>query len=203
MELDWIWKSVLIVLVGTALLRISGRKAISQMTVAQTVMMISIGTLLVQPVGDDNIWIAFGIGVFFVLGLIILEYLQVKFNFLENLISGQAIPVIENGKIIEKNLKKLRLPVDKLEMRLRQHKITKISDVKYATIEANGSLGFELKEEAQAVTKKDLQELIQMFQAQFPQPQGVELPTQNMGSEDIFEEVITKKHKGKVPPHLN
>ena len=46
MDLDWIWKAVLIVLSGTLLLRIAGRKSISQMTLAQTVIMIGIGSLL-------------------------------------------------------------------------------------------------------------------------------------------------------------
>lgn len=31
MELDWIWKSILIFFVGTFILRIGGRKSISQM----------------------------------------------------------------------------------------------------------------------------------------------------------------------------
>ncbi|KAA2297616.1 DUF421 domain-containing protein, partial [Clostridioides difficile] len=43
MRMDWIWKSVLLVLIGMILLRIAGRKSISQMSVATTVIMISIG----------------------------------------------------------------------------------------------------------------------------------------------------------------
>jgi uncharacterized membrane protein YcaP (DUF421 family) len=97
MEYDWTWKAILIVIIGTILLRVAGRKSISQMTVAQTVMMISIGTLLVQPVGDKHVWVAFGIGAIFVLSLLVVEYIQMKFNVLEGLISGNAVPIIENG----------------------------------------------------------------------------------------------------------
>jgi uncharacterized membrane protein YcaP (DUF421 family) len=45
-----IWKTILIFIVGTALLRLGGRKSISQMTVPQVVVMIGLGTLLIQPV---------------------------------------------------------------------------------------------------------------------------------------------------------
>ncbi|WP_392396620.1 MULTISPECIES: DUF421 domain-containing protein [Paenibacillus] len=46
MELDWIWKSVILALAGMVLLRIAGRKSISQMTAATIVNMISIGTMI-------------------------------------------------------------------------------------------------------------------------------------------------------------
>ncbi|SER21889.1 hypothetical protein [Piscibacillus halophilus] len=62
MSLDLLWKAVLIVLVGTMLLRIAGRKTISQMTLAETVIMIAIGSLLIQPVSGNNLGVTFIIG---------------------------------------------------------------------------------------------------------------------------------------------
>jgi uncharacterized membrane protein YcaP (DUF421 family) len=50
MDLSFIWKPFLLIISGILLLRISGRKSISQMTLAQTVVMISIGTIIVQPI---------------------------------------------------------------------------------------------------------------------------------------------------------
>lgn len=61
MDLNLIWQTFLIYLVGTILLRIGGRKTISQMTIPQTVMMIAIGTLLIQPVAGRGLWTTFGI----------------------------------------------------------------------------------------------------------------------------------------------
>ena len=56
MNIDLIWKAVLIIVAGIILLHISGRKSISQMTVGQTVLMIAVGTLLIQPVASKNLW---------------------------------------------------------------------------------------------------------------------------------------------------
>src|SRR5699024_3390359 len=133
--MDWnlIWKAILIVLVGTLLLRIAGRKTVSQMTLAETVLMISLGTLLIQPVVGKNIWLTFGVGVVLVLTLIVLEYVQIKSDALEQLITGKSKILIENGEINEKNLIKLRMTVDQLEMNLRQKNVTNISDVEWAT----------------------------------------------------------------------
>ena len=54
--MDTFLKALLLVSSGILLLRISGRKSISQMTVAQTVVMISIGSLMIQPIVDKSLW---------------------------------------------------------------------------------------------------------------------------------------------------
>src|SRR5699024_12734172 len=134
--MDWnlIWQAILIVLIGTLLLRIAGRKTISQMTLAETVLMISIGTLLIQPVTSKSVWASFIVGLVLVLTLLFMEFMQLKVDTLETWITGKAKIVIENGQINEKEMAKLRLTVDQLEMYLRQNNVTSISDVKLATL---------------------------------------------------------------------
>lgn len=205
MEWDFIWKAILIVLAGTTLLRIAGRKTISQMTLAETVLMIAIGTLLIQPVSGKNIWTTFIIGGILVGTLLIMEFLQIKSDSFEKMISGKSKIVIENGTLNEKNLKKLRLTVDQLEMKLRQNSVTSISDVKWATLEPNGHVGYELKQEAQPVTKKDLEDfklsmlsLLSSRTKLSPKDENLNLNQQ----QDIFSEVKHKAHKNPPPSHL-
>lgn len=197
MDLNLIWQTFLIFAVGSIILRIGGRKTISQMTIPQTVIMIAIGTLLIQPVSGRGLWTTFGIAGLLVIFLLITEYLQLKFDKAETALSGKAVAVIENGTFSETNLRKLRLTVDKLEERLRQSGIPNISDVQYATLESNGQLGYTLKPEAQPSTKKDIQNLIKLLQ------NGQLSPTENKRSNqaNIFTEVVTK-NSGSTPEHL-
>lgn len=155
-----IWKALLLILVAVVFLRITGRKSISQMTIAQTVIMISIGSLIVQPIIEKSIQRTIISAAVFSGFVIVIEYLQLKFNFLENLLSGKSKVVIEEGEILEKNLKKMRLTVDQLEMRLRQQGISKISDVKTATLEPNGQLGYELMRHAKPLTIGEFEEML-------------------------------------------
>src|SRR5690606_41407552 len=90
MELAWIWKSIFIVFAGMILLRFAGRKSISQMSVATTVIMISIGTTIVQPIANHAMWIAVGSATMFIISLIIIEYLQLKYDWFEKLMSGRS-----------------------------------------------------------------------------------------------------------------
>ena len=197
MDLNLIWQTILIFVLGTLILRIGGRKSISQMTIPQTIIMISMGTLLIQPVTGKGFWTTFGVAGVLILSLVITEYIQVKFDGAETLITGKAVPVIEYGILNEKNLKKLRMPVDKLEERLRQSGIAAINDVEFATIESNGQLGYNLKKEKQPATKEDIQSLIQLIQ----NGQLVHHSNQPSIEDNIFIETLNN-HSSDSPTHL-
>jgi len=129
--------------------------------------------------------------------MVITEYAQVKIDFLETLFSGKAVMVIENGQPNIKNLKKIRMPIDSLETRLRQSGISSIKDVKYATIEVSGQLGYELKDNKKPLTKEDfttlMTEIAHMKEIikNKPKPQGKIDKINN-----IFEEINSKKFEG-------
>ena len=207
MDLNWIWKAILIVLGGTFLLRLAGRKSISQMTLAQTVIMIGIGSLLIQPLAGKNIWTTLSVGTILVLTLILMEFGQVKSDKIESLITGKSKILIDNGSINEKNLRKVRLTVDQLEINLRQKNVTRISDVEYATLEPNGKVGYTLKQDAQPVTNKQFQALqadIQVIkQFLLIPPASPQSQNQPNNSQNLFTEVARNSHNEDVPPkHL-
>ncbi|WP_345241475.1 DUF421 domain-containing protein [Pontibacillus salipaludis] len=182
-----ILKSILMITAGVCLLRFAGRKSISQMSLAQTVIMISIGSIIIQPIIETSVWRTITAASVFVLFLIMLEYLQLKFNSLEKLVTGKSRVVIQNGQLQTKELKKLRLSVDQLEMLVRQQGITTLSSIQTATIEPNGQLGYELKEEEKPLTIGEFKRLIHpsmLKQAPNPAPQS---------KNDIFKEMANKE----------
>ncbi len=67
------------------------------MTLAQTVVMISLGTIIVQPIVEKSMVKAIGGAAIFVLAILVLEYLQLKSNAFEIFITGKSKTVIENG----------------------------------------------------------------------------------------------------------
>jgi uncharacterized membrane protein YcaP (DUF421 family) len=221
--LETIGKALILFTAGIMFLRIAGRKSISQMTLAQTVIMISVGSIIIQPITDKSIprtIVATGI---LVGSLIVIEYLQIKFNWIEKFITGKAKVVIENGQPVEKTLKKLRLTVDQLEIRLRQQGIEKITDVKTATLEANGQLGVQLMRHAKPLTIGEFEKLMtqlnqqqqnikmqqqmqqQQQQQQQPQQQNTKIPQQPTQQQNgnLFNEVKNNANSNKTTPtHL-
>ncbi|MFS0878359.1 DUF421 domain-containing protein [Solibacillus isronensis] len=206
MDWDYIWKAILVVIAGTVLLRIAGRKTISQMTLAETVIMIGIGSLLIQPIAGKDIWTTILVGGVLVGTLLVMEYIQIKSDVVEKLITGKAKVVIDNGTLNEQNLRKLRLSVDQLEMKLRQNSVSKISDVKWATLEPNGQLGIELKQDAQPVTKKDFEEfkrnMINLIANNSQGNYTNEVTNAENNQENIFLEIQNKGHQSPPPKNL-
>lgn len=202
MEFNWILQSILIFFVGTFILRLGGRKSISQMTISQTVVMIGLGSLLVQPITGNGLLITFLAALLLSILMVLTEYLEVKVDFLETLFAGKAVIVIENGKPNIKNMKKLRLTVDRLETRLRQAGISSINDVKYATIEVSGQIGYELKDDKKPLTKGDFRTIMTEI-SDIKKVIEYNIKTDNKTSEanNIFQEINNKKFEGnKMEP---
>ncbi|MGM0844761.1 MAG: DUF421 domain-containing protein [Bacillota bacterium] len=223
MDYDLLWKAVVIVIGGTLLLRVAGRKSISQMTLAQVVIMIGLGSLLVQPIVGKGVWATLLVGLTLVLTLVVMEFVQIKNDSLEKFVTGRSKVVIHNGVLQEKALKKMRLTVDQLEMKLRQSQVSKISDVHYATLEPNGQLGIILKQDKQPAAKEDIillrQEVELLTQIvnrklggmPVPVPAYKSTPAQQPGGytassaspqENIFDEVGNQGHMEEPPNNL-
>ncbi|MDQ0196622.1 DUF421 domain-containing protein [Paenibacillus wynnii] len=161
--LDEVWKSFVVIITGMLLLRLAGRKSISQMTVPTTVIMVSIGTVIVQPIANKSIWMAIIAATTFIFILVLVEFLQIKSNGIEKFIRGSSVIVIKNGELQVEELKKHRLTVDQLEMKLRQNGITHIKDLKTVTIETNGHIGYELLDHAKPITIQQMTLLLDSY----------------------------------------
>ncbi|HZG85326.1 DUF421 domain-containing protein [Paenibacillus sp.] len=192
--MDWIWMAVLMTLTGFVLLRLVGRKSISQMTIPTTVIMISIGSIIIQPFIEKNIWKTIGSAFIIVLLLILVEKLQLKFPWVEKLFGGQALLVVENGKLLPRNLKKMRMTVDQLEMRLRQMGHGGFEEIETATVESNGQVAVLPKPEYRPLTPKSLREALDAYFAAKPAESGErELPP-------LFRETAESGHPEKDIP---
>ncbi|RIW38433.1 DUF421 domain-containing protein [Bacillus salacetis] len=223
MDFDLIWKAVLIVIGGTLLLRVAGRKSISQMTLAQVVIMIGLGSLLVQPLVGKSVWSTLTVGLILVLTLVIMEFIQIKNDPMEKFITGRSKVVIHEGVLQQNTLKKLRLTVDQLEMKLRQNQVSDMADVQFATLEPNGQLGIILKPNKQPAIKEDIQQLrleielltqtlnewLPTLSPPFPvsngkiitQPSGYRTATAS-AQVNIFDEVENQGHMKEPPNEL-
>lgn len=192
--MEMILRALLLIFSGLVLLRISGRKSISQMTIAHTIIMISIGSLIVQPIADKSIGKTIITASTFIVFIIAMDFLQLKFNFIEQLITGKSITIIEDGEIVSKNLQKIKLTVDQFEMRLRQQGISSISDVKTATLEPNGQLGYELKDYAKPLTVGQMEKMLKGIL-------GDSNKSSNNNS-NIFDEVRKNQHSKYIDDKL-
>ncbi len=140
------------------LTRIMGRKMISQITFFDFVVGVIVGSVAANLSVSRQSPVVSGITVLVVLALItvIIDISDIKSFFSRKIVNSEPVTVIENGKILEGNLKKTRLPVDNLMMLLREKNAFNISDVEFAIFETDGKLSVLKKSQKQPVTPSDL-----------------------------------------------
>ncbi|MED3963001.1 DUF421 domain-containing protein [Niallia taxi] len=70
--------------------------------------------------------------------------------------SGDPTVVIQSGKILEDNMKKMRYTIDYLNQQLREKDVFNIQEVLYALVETKGTLTVLKKPQYRNVTMQDL-----------------------------------------------
>jgi uncharacterized membrane protein YcaP (DUF421 family) len=118
-----------------------------------------------NAVPEDGFWETTITLCLFVILLIVVQYLTVKLPWIEKWFVGKSTVVIENGIVDLNSLKKLRLSIGQLEAKLREQGIASTADVKIATIEFSGRLGYELMPHAKPVTAGQLEAILAQLRA--------------------------------------
>lgn len=150
--------TILIYFITLILSRFLGRKLLFQMTFFDFVIGIMIGTAAVNAsVVETNRTLSnFTILIIISLLTLILDFLHIKSMWLRKVINSEPVTIIENGKIIDENMKHTRLTSDELMMMLREKNVFYVGDVEFAILETNGKLSVQLCSQMQPVTPADL-----------------------------------------------
>ncbi len=140
------------------LMRLMGKQQVAELTFFDYVVGITIGsiasTLSVQ-INQNTTATLVGMAIWTILP-ILLAYLSLKSVWIRKVVEGEATIVMANGKVLEKNLKKIRLTIDDLVSQLRTQGVFNMADVEFALFEPNGRLSIQKKSQKQPVTPSDL-----------------------------------------------
>lgn len=141
-----------------ALVRIIGKQQVAQLTFFDYTLGITIGsiaaTLSVQ-VNENTFSTLIGMLVWSILA-ILLAGLSLKSNWIKKVSEGEATIVIQNGHILYKNLKKIRITIDELLSEMRVQGVFNIDDVEFALFETGGKLSIQKKSQKQPLTPSDI-----------------------------------------------
>jgi uncharacterized membrane protein YcaP (DUF421 family) len=141
------------------LTRILEKEQLSQLTFYEYVTGITIGSLASALAIDTLIspWAVLVALVTFAALTYLMGYVALKSRVARKLLEGEPTIVVQNGKIMEKNMGRIRYNIDDLLAQLREKGVFNISDVEYAILEPNGHLSVLLKSHKKPVTREDLQ----------------------------------------------
>ena len=137
-----IYRTLLFYFALILVIRLLGKRQVGQMEPSEFVVTMLIANLASVPLEDWDIPVWGGLvpmGIVFVCERLI-STLCLKSIRARRLLCGKPVILIENGKLLEKNLRRTRVNLDELSGHLREQGVLAMETVQFAILETNGSV---------------------------------------------------------------
>ena len=135
-------RTIILYLVLIFCVRLMGKRQIGQMEPSEFVVTMLVANLAAIPMENEGVPLYIGlIPMLTVLGTeLVLSGAMLRSIRLRKLLCGKPVILIENGRILQENLRAARLTLDELAGHLREKDVLDIRTVQYAILETNGNL---------------------------------------------------------------
>ena len=136
------FRTLFLYLVLIFAVRLMGKRQIGEMEPAEFVVTMLVANLAAIPMQDGAIPLYSGlVPILTVLGMeLVLSGLILRSVRLRQLLCGKPVILIDNGKILQENLKSARINLDELTGQLRAKDVLDIRTVQFAILETSGDL---------------------------------------------------------------
>lgn len=135
-----------------------GKRAIGELPVFDFLIVIILGALVGADIAEPDIKhlpTAFAIIAIGVFQRIVTRW-KISNRKIGRLLTFEPTVVLQNGKFVIENLKKIRYSIDNILQMLREKDVFDINEVETAIIEANGALSVLKKPQKNSVTLEDM-----------------------------------------------
>lgn len=156
--LDVVFRALLSLVTLFLITKLLGKKQVSQLSLFDYVIGISIGNFAAEMTTDLELPYINGVVAVVIFGLVayLVSYFTMKSIKLRRFFIGAPTPLIQEGKILIKNMKKVKFDINDLLEECRGNGYFDISQIEYALMEANGKLSILPKGDYLPVTIKDM-----------------------------------------------
>ena len=151
-------RTIILYCLLTLAMRLMGKRQLGELQPSELVVTLLISNLAAVPMQENSLPLFSGVlPILVLISLeIIVSCLILKFPLVARLVSGSPIPIIKDGQIDERMMRKLRITIDDLIEALRQQDIFDIRQVQYAIVETNGHISAFCYEQHQNATRGDV-----------------------------------------------
>jgi uncharacterized membrane protein YcaP (DUF421 family) len=146
--MDIVLRALVVYLFVLILTRVVGRRELSTLEPFDLILLVMIGDLVQQGVTQNDFSVT---GSFLAVGTIgvltvLFSYLPWRFQVLRPVLEGVPAILMQDGDVVEKNLRRHRLTQEEIAAAARVQNIGSLSQVRWAVLETNGQISFIKKE---------------------------------------------------------
>ena len=130
------------------LTRIVGRRELSSLEPFDLIMLIVLGDLVQQGVTQSDYSVTGQVLAAGTIALmqVLVSYLNFRFSRLQPMLNGEPIVLVEDGRVLERNIARERLTRDELLEQARQNQIDSFDQIRLAILETSGQISFITKQ---------------------------------------------------------
>jgi uncharacterized membrane protein YcaP (DUF421 family) len=141
---DLVARAVIVFFAIFFITRVVGRRELSTMEPFDLILLIVTGDLVQQGVTQSDYSLTGALTVIATIALltVALSYVSFKVPRLRPVLEGEPLVLVQDGEIIERNLRRERITVEELLAGARQQQIASLAQVRFAVLETNGAISF-------------------------------------------------------------
>jgi uncharacterized membrane protein YcaP (DUF421 family) len=126
------------------LTRLLGRRELNSLEPFDLILLVVTGDLVQQGVTQNDQSLTGAMLAISTIGLltVALSYASFRFKRMRPILNGEPIVLVEDGEVIEANLRRQRLTREEIGAEARLEGISSIEDVRWAILETNGQISF-------------------------------------------------------------
>jgi uncharacterized membrane protein YcaP (DUF421 family) len=140
--MDLVFRAIALFCFVYLLTRIIGRRELSSLEPFDLILLIVIGDAIQQGLTQDDYSVTGALIVVGTFGIlqVFVSFLSYRFPRLRPALDGEPIVVVQDGKAIERNLKRERLTVEEVMVAARQQQLASVDEIAWAVLETSGKL---------------------------------------------------------------
>ncbi|MBS8263128.1 DUF421 domain-containing protein [Mesobacillus boroniphilus] len=156
--LGTIIRSILLIIGLFIITKLLGKKQLSSLSFFEYIVGITVGDIAGTLAMDPDLSLRDGIASLIVWSFVPLAIstISLRSRAFRKIVEGKPTTFIENGNILEKNMRKEKYSIDELLEQLRKKSVFKVADVEFASLDSNGELSVLLKKAKQPVKYEDI-----------------------------------------------
>src|SRR5436190_21829390 len=122
--------------------RVVGKRELASLEPFDLILLIVIGDLVQQGVTQSDYSVTGSITVISVIALlsVVVGYANFKFTTLRSALEGEPVVLVEDGRVIDRNMRRERITTEELEAEGRQQQVLSVESMRWAVLETNGRI---------------------------------------------------------------
>ena len=140
--MDLVIRAAVVFLFIYLVTRVAGKRELSSMEPFDLILLVVMGDLVQQSITQSDYSVTGALIVISTITLltVFVSWVNWRFRSMRSVLEGQPVVLVENGKLIEQNMKRERITLEDIESEGRQQQVTDIADMRWALLETSGRI---------------------------------------------------------------